>query len=181
MTIDLNEAAWRPPYPDGIGERDIRPVARWRRHASPVGILVFGIVVALALFGVLGHERTWTATAAAADLEVHGPEVIRNGEFFEIRVRVRAEDPITEVGIGVDEALWEDITVNTMIPAATDETSENGEVRFTFAELPAGTEFLLKIDLQVNPDILGGNEGTITLYDGEEPIVSTDVSITVLP
>jgi hypothetical protein len=181
MTTDLHEAAWRPPYPDGIGERDIRPVARWRRHASPMGILVFGIVVVLALLGVLGHERTWTATAGGADLEVHGPEVIRNGEFFEIRVRVRADDPLTELAIGVDQALWEDITVNTMIPAATDETSEDGEVRFAFAELPAGTEFLLKIDLQVNPDIVGGNEGAITVYDGEEPIVSTDVSITVLP
>jgi hypothetical protein len=181
MTSDMREAAWQPPYPDGIGEGDIRPVARWRRHAGPAGIIVFGAVVALALLGVLGHERTWAVSQAGVALEVHGPEVIRNGEFFEIRVRVTAEEPLSELTVGIDETIWEDITVNTMIPAAADEVSEDGEVRLTFAELPAGTAFLLKLDLQVNPDILGGNEGTITVYDGEAPLVATDISITVLP
>jgi hypothetical protein len=68
-----------------------------------------------------------------------------------------------------------------MIPAASDEVSEDGEVRFTFAELAAGTEFLLKIDLQVNPDIILGNDGAITVYDGDERLTSADLTITVLP
>ncbi len=38
--------------------------------------------------------------------------------------------------------------------------------RFTFAELAAGTTFLFKIDVQVNPDIVIGNEGSVTIYDG---------------
>ena len=181
MTSDMREAAWQPPYPDGISERDIRPVARWRRHASPVGIAAFGLVVVLAFSGLLGRERTWTAEGGGVRLDVHGPEIIRNGEFFEIRVGIDPEESIGELVVGVDEALWEDITVNTMIPAATDEVSEDGEVRFTFADLPAGTTFLLKVDLQVNPDIVAGNAGTITVYDGEERLVSTDLTITVLP
>ena len=61
--------------------------------------------------------------------------------------------------IGVEESLWEDMTVNTMIPGAADEASANGEFRFTFAELEPGTPFLLKVDLQVNPDIVAGNDG----------------------
>src|SRR5687767_12369203 len=105
-------------YPDGISDRHILPVDGWLRDASPVGLLVFGAVVVLAFSGLLGHERTWSAAAPAASLDVHAPEVIRNGEFFEMRVRVAAHETIGELVIGVDEALWEDMTVNTMIPAA---------------------------------------------------------------
>jgi len=169
------------PFPDGIDERNANPVAGWRRHASPLGLVAFGLVVARALFGVRGHERTWAASGGGVDLEVHAPEVIRNGEFFELRVRVTADDALDELVIGVDESLWEDVTVNTLIPAAADEVSADGEVRFTFAELPAGTDFLLKVDLQVNPDIIAGNDGAITVYDGNERLTSADLTITVLP
>lgn len=174
-------AARTSRYPDGIDERHLRPVAAWRQHASPISLGVFGVVVVLGLLGVLGHERTWRAEARGLRLDVHAPEVIRNGEFFEMRIGIAAAAPVTELVIGIDETVWEDITVNTMIPAATEEENADGEVRFTFAELPAGTAFLFKIDLQVNPDILGGNAGTVTVYDGEEPLVATDISIMVLP
>jgi hypothetical protein len=176
MTSDSNTV-----YPDGISDRHILPVSGWRRHASPAGLVVFGVVVVLAFSGVLGHERTWQATGSGASLAVHAPEIIRNGEFFEMRIRVETDEPISELVIGVDEALWEDITVNTMIPAATEEVSEDGEARFTFAELAAGTGFLFKVDLQVNPDIVLGNEGSVTLYDGTDALATADLSITVLP
>ena len=174
-------SASKETYPDGISDRHILPVGGWLRHASPAGLLVFGLVVVLAFSGLLGRERTWSAAGPAASLDVHSPEIIRNGEFFEMRFRVAAHETIGEVVIGVEEDLWEDITVNTMIPAATEETSENGEARFTFAELPAGTTFLFKVDLQVNPDIVLGNQGAVTLYDGSEELARTDLTITVLP
>ena len=167
--------------PDGIGEENIQPLAGWRRHASPLSLVVFGAVVALALTGWLGHERTWRAEGSGAALEVHAPEIIRNGEFLEIRIRVSAHSPITQLVVGVEESLWEDFTINTMIPAATDETSEDGEFRFTFAELRPGAVFLFKVDAQINPDILGGNDGAITIYDGEDRLSTVDVAIMVLP
>src|SRR5687767_11200153 len=168
--------------PDGIGDEHARPTAGWRRHASPLSLAVFGAVIALSLFGVLGHERDWRAEANGVSLEVHAPETIRNGEFFETRISVASEDRrIDELVIGIDQALWEDITVNTMIPAATDEESVDGAFTFTFAELEPGAAFLLKFDLQVNPDIVGGNKGRVTVYDGDELLVETMVSMAVLP
>ena len=167
--------------PDGISEDHARPLAGWRHNASPLSLAVFGLVVALGLAGVLGHEREWRAEAPGVSLRVHSPETIRNGEFFEMRVSVASEEPIGELAIGVEQALWEDMTVNTMIPAATEEESADSEFRLVFAELEPGTTFLLKVDLQVNPDILGGNDGTITVYDGEEALVETPISIAVLP
>ena len=167
--------------PDGIGDEHARPVAGWRRHASPLPLVVFGAVIALSLVGILGHERDWRAEGNGVSLLVHAPETIRNGEFFETRISVESDRAVTELGIGVDQELWEDVTVNTMIPAAADETSMDGEFRFGFAELEPGTRFLLKVDLQVNPDILGGNEGRVTVYDGDAVLVETMVSMTVLP
>ena len=167
--------------PDGIDERHIQPAEGWQRHASPLSLVVFGVVIVLALTGMLGHEREWNAESGGAALTVHMPELIRNGEFFEMRITLESDEPIGELVVGIDQAIWEDMTVNTLIPAPTEESSEGGEFRFTFAELPASTPFLLKIDLQVNPDILGGNEGSVTVYDGERVLVEAGVGIGVLP
>jgi hypothetical protein len=167
--------------PDGIGEEHERPLEGWRRHASPFGLAVFGAVVALALTGILGHERDWSADANGVGLQVHAPETTRSGEFMEMRIRVTPAGPIGELVIGVEGSLWEDLTVNTMIPAATEEESANGEFRFVFAPLAPDTAFDLKVDLQVNPDIVGGNDGLVTVYDGERALVGTRISITVLP
>jgi hypothetical protein len=167
--------------PDGIGEEHERPVEGWRRHASPLGLVVFGTVIALALTGLLGHERDWRADANGAALQIHAPETTRSGEFLEMRIRVTSAEPIGELVIGVEGSLWEDLTVNTMIPAATEEESVNGEFRFVFAPLAPETAFDLKVDLQVNPDIVGGNDGLVTVYDGEQALVGTRISIMVLP
>jgi hypothetical protein len=174
-------AGRRRGLPHGIRDDHIRPSNGLGRHASPLSLIVFGSVIVLGLAGLLGHERDWQAEANGAELTVHAPEITRNGEFLEMRISVATDEPIDELVIGIESSLWEDMTVNTMIPAATDEVSADGEFRFTFAELEPARPFLLKIDLQVNPDILGGNDGTVAAYDGEAAIVEIPVSITVLP
>ena len=178
MTND-DATAGRPP--DGIGEREMQPLEGWRQHASPLSLVVFGTVVLLALAGVLGHERTWATQGETVNLEVHMPEVIRNGEFFEMRVTVRADQPIEQLVVAIDQAVWEDVTVNTMVPAATEEANEDGVFRFTFAELAAGSTFLLKIDGQVNPDLVGANAGTVSVLDGEAELAAVDVTMEVRP
>jgi hypothetical protein len=177
--VSTNDRPSSPP--DGIRDEHARPVEGWRYHASPLSLLVFGAVIAIGMAGLLGREAVWRAERNGVTLAVHSSEIIRNGEFFEMRISVESDAPLSELVIGIEESLWEDMTVNSMIPGAADEESADGEFRFTFAELEAGTPFLLKVDLQVNPDIVAGNHGAITVYDGEEPMATTDVSITVLP
>lgn len=170
-----------PRTPDGIGESHVRPVAGWRRHASPLSLVILGGVIVAGLLGLFGHERAWSADASGVTLRIESPETIRNGEFFEMRIRVAGDRSIAEPVVGIESSLWEDMTVNTMIPSPVDEESSDGEFRFTFAPMESGTEFLLKVDLQVNPDILGGNEGTVTVYDADERIVEAEIEIDVLP
>ena len=171
----------RPDRPDGIGSEHLAPRNGLRRHASPLSLAVFGSVIVLALSGLLGHERDWRSESSGTVLTVHAPEITRNGEFMEMRITVEATTPLEDLAIGVDKALWEDMTVNTMIPAATEETGTDGEFRFAFGPMEAGTRFDLKVDLQVNPDIVGGNQGLLTVYDGDRSIAAVDIGIMVLP
>ena len=168
-------------FPDGIRRDHVTPTNGLRRHASPLSLVVFGSVVVLGLTGMLGHERDWRSEGDGVGLAVHAPETTRNGEFFEMRITVETDVAIDELAIGVDQALWEDMTINTMIPGAIEESGEDGEFRFTFGPIGAGSTFDLKVDAQVNPDIVGGNEGALTVYDGDRPIATVDIGIMVLP
>ena len=168
-------------YPDGIGKEHESPRGGLRRHASPLSLGVFGAVIVLGLIGALGHERDWRSEDQGVRLTVHAPEIIRNGEFLEMRIEVEAASGVEDLTIGVDSALWEDMTVNTMIPAAGEEISTNGEFRFAFGPIEPGTTFDLKIDLQVNPDIVGSNAGAIAVYDGDQLLTMVDIGVVVLP
>jgi hypothetical protein len=168
-------------FPDGIREKHAVPSRGLRRFASPLALVVFGSVIVLGLAGFLGHERDWRSEGGGVSLSVHAPEVTRNGEFLEMRITVEAARAVEDLVIGMDQSLWEDMTVNTMIPAAAEETGEDGEFRFAFGPVDGGTTFGLKVDLQVNPDIIGGNDGALTVYDGDTAITSVDIAITVLP
>lgn len=168
-------------YPDGITKGATRPPTRWQVVRRFAGVAVFGTVVGLALLGAFGHERTWGASEAGVELRVHMPQVMRNGEFLELRISVTSTEPIGDLEVGIGQALWEDITINTLLPSAREERNEDGEFRFVFGSLAAGTPLLFKVDGQVNPDFLGSNDGVIAVYDGETRLASVSVSLRVLP
>lgn len=135
----------------------------------------------IALLGVAGVEETRTEETDVATVSWHAPARIRNGEFLEMRLQVDAHERVDELVVGVEASLWEDFTINTFLPAATEEASEGGELLFTFGPIESGTSFLLKIDGQINPDMLWRNEGTVTVYDGDVVIVDLPVVMEVLP
>lgn len=166
-------------WPDGVEER--HAASPGRLHALPIGIVVLSLVMIAGLLGFAGREETVSASGAGVRLEWHAPVLIRNGEFLEIRIRLDADEHVSRPVLGVGASLWEDMTVNTFIPAAAEESSVDGEFRFEFAPLEAGSSLLVKIDGQINPDILGGNAGTVTVYDGQETLVSLPIRMEVLP
>ena len=170
----------RPP--DGIQERHWRPASRRRQGQGPLSTLVLTAVMIAGLLGLFGlPDQTRTALAPRAQLEVYGPRLIRNGEFFEMRLRVRARDTIVEPVIAIGTDVWRDITVNTMIPAATEEEFANGEYRFTFGRLNAGEELVFKVDAQINPNYWGSSSDQIRLLGGDEPITGVQYDLMVLP
>ena len=167
--------------PDGIrAEHASLPSAR-TRHANPIGVIVLGVLVAVAMLGFAGRERTTSASGGGVEMTLHAPELIRSGEFFEFRLEVRTATAVDDLVIAIPVALWEDVTINTMIPAPAEESSEAGEILLAYGPFEPGSTFVLKVDAQINPDILGPNEGTLRISDGDVTLVELPVTMGVLP
>jgi hypothetical protein len=169
----------RPP--DGISAEHIEEQTGWSRHATRTSLLVLSAVVAAALTGIFGAEASRHVENAGVSAVLHAPVRIRNGEMFEMRLGITSKRPIRSLVVGVDTTIWEDMTINSLVPSPGKESSENGEFRFEFGPLAAATNFLMKVDGQLNPDISGTNAGTIRIYDGEQLLAELPAEIGVLP
>ena len=168
--------------PQGIGEVHIR-TSRWARHASPGSMLLIGALLITAMFGIFGgqpHPKRQIDTPAAA-IALQFPEILRNGQFFEMRAKVMAKRDFTDMRLGISTSYWHDLTINTMIPAAAEETSNNGEYRFGYGPVKAGEEITIKFDGQINPPLFAGNKGILTLMDGETVVARTPINLRVIP
>ncbi len=171
-------------FPDGIVESHADPATgtgRGRRRWLAL-ILLSALMIAalLGLFGG-GKARPLTVASDMAQLEVRTPRVIRNGEFFETQIRVTAHTPIDKAVIAVDATLWRDMTINTMIPAPSEESFKDGVFRFDYGPLKPGESLDIKIDGQINPPLFAGTRGTVAVLDGERQLAAIPLRITVLP
>lgn len=168
--------------PDGLGEYHTQPHKGLAKHASVASLAVLGAILATALTGVLGGRTTTVErNNAAVAAEIQVPTILRNGEFFEMRVKIDARRRIDKLRLGIGSRIWRDVTVNTMLPAATDEIYQDDAYRFTFGQLESGNRFVVKIDSQINPSRRGRAQGTIDILDGDTVLVSVPLRITVLP
>jgi len=98
-----------------------------------------------------------------------------------MRFRIRAKRLVSKPVLAVDTGVWEDITINTGIPAPIEEAYRNGAFEFTFGRLEAGEELLYKVDGQINPDFRGANSGKVRLYDGERQAAEIQYDLVVRP
>lgn len=174
----------KPPValPQGITEHHFAPKTR-NPFPNLTASLFFAAILAAAFLGVFGgqpHPKI-ASRADAATLSVAAPHVIRNGEFFELRLHVVAHRPLDDAVIEVSESYWKDLTINTMIPAPVGEEAIDGKYRFSFGALQPGETLSVKIDGQINPPLFAGNKGTIALYDGEQRITGIPVQMKVWP
>ncbi len=171
------------PFPDGIGQQHLEPGRGARRHSSTLSLLLLAGLLALAFSGVLGGGPNIRKSAenGRAAITYDGPRFIRNGMLFEADAIVRANQPIGKLVLAVTPSLINDMTMNTMEPAAGQETYEDGAFRFTYGKLDKGDTFNAKFDFQINPSILGGNAGHIAVYDDQTLLIDLPVAITVFP
>ena len=166
---------------EGVSEKSGARI--WNRHASPISILVLGAILLAAGLGLTGGQPSSPRTAqfGEAELTIKTPATIRNGEFFETDITIVASAPLGDVTIAVSPSLWRDMTINTMIPAPSEEKFEQGQFRFVYGPLDAGESLRVKIDGQINPPLFAGTSGEIGLIDGHRRIGSMPLQIRVLP
>lgn len=155
----------------------------WHRHANPASIFFLGLLMALAFAGVFGGQPHPTRVVDSRDARItlQLPERIRNGEFFEMRIIVETRRPFTDLTIAVSSDYWHDLTINTMIPAPTEETADDGRYHLNYGEIDAKKKLTIKIDGQINPPLFGGTKGEILLMDGKDLIATIPVKLTVFP
>lgn len=168
--------------PQGINNDHING-HKWKRHASPGSILLLSallIAAAIGYFGGQPHPRR-TVDRAAATIDMEFPDILRNGQFFEMRAKITAKQDFEDLRVGISATYWHDLTINSMVPAPEKETFKDGEYRFSFGPVKSGEEFAIKIDGQINPPLFAGTNGHITLLDGEKIQATVPVNLTVIP
>lgn len=155
----------------------------WDRHASPISILILGGLLLAAFLGFTGGQPSTPKSTDFGDMRlvVKTPTTIRNGEFFETDITLTARVPIGDAIIAVSPALWQDMTVNTMIPAPAEENFEDGLFHFSYGPLDAGDRLQVKIDGQINPPLFAGTRGDVVVFDGSRRIGTMPLRIKVLP
>jgi hypothetical protein len=167
--------------PDGIEPRHIHEA-----HGSGVmtwgGVVLLGVLLIAALFGVFGIQATVSDGGEGVQLTIEGPKRIRSGEYFEMMFTIETDREIRDAVLSVDADVWHDLTINTMLPTPTEEGFQNGAFDFHYGALPPGARLLVKVDGQVNPDYPPGpNQGAIEVTDGPATLASIDYTIMVLP
>ena len=170
-------------YPDGLGPEAATRRGWATRYANPLSLILLGAILLAALLGLFGGGPTepLQAETSRASLTVRVPHTLRNGEFFETRISVRAHRAIAEPVIGISPALWRDVTINTTMPQAAEETFSDGLFRLHYAALAPGDTLRIKFDGQINPPMFLGNRGTVVLLDGDRPIAAIPIDIRVWP
>jgi len=169
--------------PDGLHDDHVRPVRGLSKHASPLSFIILCGLIGAALLGVFGggHNAARTTNGDAVRLMVNMPTVIRNGEFFEARITITPLRDMQDLTLAISPSLWRDLTMNSMVPQATDEKFEDGAFRFSYGKAEAGKPLLVKLDFQINPSLFGGTAGTIGVYDGKQKLVEQPMKMKVRP
>lgn len=167
------------PAPDGISQDHERSAG----GPSPLPILFLGAILAAGLGGLYGGQSdpVREVRADGTTLSVRAPATLRNGMFFETVIEVTPTRPVDDLVIAVSDGLWREMTINTMIPAAQEESHAHGYQRFSFGKAEPGDTLRFKIDGQVNPPLFAGTSGEIAAFDSERKLAGLPVRMRVLP
>ncbi|MEA2315614.1 MAG: hypothetical protein QOI03_2306 [Solirubrobacteraceae bacterium] len=170
--------------PEGITlERNRDLVGRLRHVLYRRALLcLIAVLPVLALLNVFGQRPTTsTAVAPAASLRVTAPARLRSGLIFQVRVEVTAHRDIGEPAVVFDRGWWESMSVNSIVPEPTQESSRNGQVVLTYGKLAAGRTLIAWIYFQVNPTNVGKRREDVEIDDGTVPLARLHRSLTIFP
>jgi hypothetical protein len=161
--------------------RELRGRARevWVRRA---GLLVVTAVPVLALFNIFGQTpNDATANSPAATLIVSSPNQVRGGLLYQARFTIVAHQEIKNATINLGRGWAEGMTINTLEPSPSQETSDNGRLSFQLGNIPAGQTFTFYMQFQVNPVTVGSRSQVTELLDGPTGLVAITRHMTVFP
>jgi hypothetical protein len=173
-----------PEIPDSIvlrRDRDLGPRQNdiWIRRGLFALVCVVPVLALLNLFGQ--RPQNSAAGASAARLSISAPARVRGGLLYQAHFRVTARKKLDQATLVLDRGWLDGMTINTIEPQPASESSEDGKLALDLGSVSAGHSYVLFIDFQVNPVNVGHRDQTVTLYDGNRPLVTVHRTITVFP
>lgn len=76
---------------------------------------------------------------------------------------------------------WESMSVNSLEPNPSNESTQNGSVVLSYNKLAAGHSLIVWLYFQVNPTNVGKRREDVELDDGSTPIARVHRSLTIFP
>jgi hypothetical protein len=170
--------------PDGLTlsrNRDLdgRSGRVWYRR----GLLgLVAVLPVLALLNVFGQDPTTSsAHTFAADLEVTAPARLRGGLIFQVRVQVTAHRTIAMPQLVFDRGWWDSMSLNSLEPNPSNQSTQNGSVVLSYGKLAAGRTLIVWLYFQVNPTNVGNRREDVELEDGTTVVATVHRSLTIFP
>jgi hypothetical protein len=161
--------------------RDLQGRERHVWYRKALCLLLVAIVV-LALLNVFGQRPTSShADSPAASLDVSSPKSVRGGLMFQSRFTIQAHRSLDTPKLVLDPGWFEQMTINSLEPSASSETSRNGKIVLSFDSLRAGQKLVFWAFFQVNPTNVGRRPQGVELDDGNRPLLRINRSVTVFP
>jgi hypothetical protein len=147
---------------------------------------LFALLPLVSLLGLLNlfgqHPSTITSNAAgAASLKLYAPDTVRSGLLWQARFHITAQRDLKQATLVLSPGWLEGMTVNTIEPSPVGEASNNGRLSLDLGHIPAGQSHLLFIQLQTNPTNVGHRDASVTLKDGDTPLLQVHRTITIFP
>jgi hypothetical protein len=167
--------------PDGIAPRHFVRSSGLLRGFLPIFLL--GALLLAALFGVFGgaSDPQVSAEGNGARLTVTAPRTLRSGMILELDIDVSAGRAIAQPVVAISGSYLHELSFNSIIPQASQAAFENGTLTLHYDALQPGDRLHVKMDGQVNPPLIGENDGVISIRDGETVLARRPVSLWVFP
>ena len=148
-----------------------------------IGVVALALLLLIGLSGFLGGSTVASKAVETADIRLTTsfPAKLRNGEIFEMRISITPKRDIDNLRLAFDMASWRDVTINSLVPAPTEERGSHGRYLFDYGPVAKGESFAVKIDGQINPPRWGNSRAIFVVYDGDSMLAAEPFKMTVMP
>jgi hypothetical protein len=157
--------------------RDIEP---YFRRAILLIFVGFGAAALANVFGQHTHVRSVDAPGAAR-LTLETPGRARGGLIYQTIFRVDAHRDLAKPTLVLNPGWFDGLTINTIEPDAVTWGQKDGLTTIQLPAIAAGDYFVLRLQYQVNPTVIGSRTQDVSLEDGESRILTLEDGQTIFP